>query len=201
MSFLDRLKTFRGSLAVLVLWCLVLVPFALSQTRPIQTPVAVRQVTFSYAAGAANITVISITAKDSTGNAIPNVPFEFWLSDSLSGQGITATSASTGIQVLGGTIINTALTTSTSLSSRIMVQLTSDNAGLARVQITDTGKTLFVPTVRLIGSSRVVTGTRLTTGNYGFIIWSQLISNLREILLPSRDAIFRGSPLMVGRGN
>lgn len=201
MRFLERFTNPRTAVATMLLLLFLTIPFGIfSQTKPVIMGPQVRTVTFAYTAGAANITVISITPKDTNGNPIPNVPLNFWLSDSLAGTSITATSASGGIQVIGGTTIDGFLTTSTTVSSRVTLFLTSDNAGLARVQITDTAKTLFVPTVRIMGNSRFITGTKLAASNYGLILFSEITANLKHIFFDSKDVIFSGAPVRIGKG-
>lgn len=115
--------------------------------------------TFSIAAGAANVTAVTITLKTAQGTAINNVfPFEVWLSDAATGAGETGTSAS-------GT---PALTTGTQyriLTAKKAWLGACNSSGVAVLTITDTAKTTFYVAVRLPNS--VVVSRILATGDYG----------------------------------
>lgn len=122
----------------------------------------VANVTFSPAAGGANVCEITYTLKDAAGETIASPrPLLFWLSDAATGAGLTATTASGAV-------------THKAASGQDMGVLTTKKAILAQplatgigiISITDTAKTAFYPCIQL-PNGKVVVGTQLITANYG----------------------------------
>lgn len=115
--------------------------------------------TFSIAAGASNVTAVTVTFKTAQGTAINNAfPFEVWLSDAATGAGETGTSAS-------GT---PALTTGTQyriLSAKKAWSGACNTSGVAVLTITDTAKTGFYVAVLL--PTGVVVSRQLVSADYG----------------------------------
>lgn len=186
------------------LWILAFVlPLSLlSQTVTLPTRPPIDAFSFSYATGATNQTKITVTALDRNRNAIPFVDFSFWLSDSASGNPVTATPGSfgNGIQILGsiGTIIQ--LTTNTAMLSAIAVyDVRASNVGTVQFGVTDSAKTGWFPVARPRGpSSSVAVGAKLVTANYGIIDMVDFVNHLTEILMDyinPRSRVFMGQPL------
>lgn len=119
--------------------------------------------TMTAAAGAANVTEVTVTPKDASGNTIaePQV-FDLWLSDDAAGEGLTGTTAS-------GTV------TAKSASGTVMGTLTAKKAlrvqtlanGSFVLEITDTAKTAFKVTAGIPDSGKAVVGITLETSDYG----------------------------------
>lgn len=117
--------------------------------------------TATAAAGAANITNVSITVKDHTGTAVAfPVMLDVWLSDATTGAGLTATSAS-GTVVAGASGVDIA-----TLTAKKALRVQTTVAGLYILQITDTAKTAFKVCVQM-PDGKVVVPITLATGNYG----------------------------------
>lgn len=117
--------------------------------------------TATVATDGANISLVTITVRDAMGRVVP-CEFGVRLSDSATGLGLTATSAS-------GTVTDkTAGTTGQILSILVakkawIVQTTA--AGTYQLQITDTAKTAFVVVVVIDGLIMPV--LTLAAANYG----------------------------------
>lgn len=117
--------------------------------------------TATAAAGAANITNVSITVKDHTGTAIAYpVMLNVWLSDATTGAGLTATTAS-GTVVAGASGVDIA-----TLTTKKALKVQTTVAGLYILQITDTAKTAFKVCVQM-PDGKVVVPITLAAGNYG----------------------------------
>ena len=114
---------------------------------------------FTIAAGAANVTTVSVSFRTAQGVAINNVfPFEIWLSDAATGAGETATSAS-------GTPAITTGTQYRILTAKKAWLAACNSSGVAVLTITDTAKTTFYVAVRL--PTGVVVSRILATADYG----------------------------------
>ena len=119
-------------------------------------------VTASAAAGAANITNVTITVKDLLGRALAKPKtLLVYLSDSATGVGLTATTAS-GTVVAGASGADLGDLTAKKAK---MVQTTA--AGVYILQITDTGKTAFKVCVDLLNGHGPLVPLTLAAGNYG----------------------------------
>lgn len=120
-------------------------------------------ITFAYAAGAANISEVTVTVKDAAGATIAGVfNFDIWLSDASSGAGLTGTSASGTVtaKASSGAIIGT-----DTAKKALRVQTLA--TGIFILQITDTSKTAFYPAAALPGTGATVVGAQMASGDYG----------------------------------
>lgn len=129
------------------------------------TPVAAAGVpataTFGYAAGAANVTEVTITVKDAAGNTVAAVHnFDLWLSDDADGQGLTGTTASGAVAAKAASGVDLQVYT-----AKKAQRVQSLKTGVYILAITDTAKTAFKPCVQIGG--RTVVGAALAAGNYG----------------------------------
>jgi len=118
--------------------------------------------TATVAAGAANISEVTITSRDGNGKPVGNVIMDLFLSDSAVGNGYSAATAS------GAVTVKTAGTTGNLLFTYLakfglVVQTTT--AGTFTLSITDTVKNLFKVCVRIDGQVYVV--ATLATASYG----------------------------------
>ena len=119
------------------------------------------QVTFSPAAGGANVCLVSITIKDGAGNALASpVILDVLLSDASTGSGLTGTTAS-GAVAAGGSG-----TDLLSMVSKKALRVQTTAAGLYILSITDTAKTGFYVVANIPGLLPAVSA-QLVTGNYG----------------------------------
>jgi hypothetical protein len=121
-----------------------------------------QQVTFAAAAGSANVCNVTIQVNDGRGAAIAR-PFELmvYLSDSSTGNGLTATTAS-------GTV--GAGSAGTDLQAKVAKKATdvlTDNTGKYVLSITDTVKTGFFVCAFAPGTGNLQVSAQLVTGNYG----------------------------------
>ena len=120
------------------------------------------RITASAAAGASNVTNVTITVKDMLGRTRSRVKnMNLYLSDSATGVGITATTAS-GTVVAGASGVDLGDLTAKKVK---LVQTTA--AGVYILQITDTAKTPFVVCVDLLNGHRPLIALTLAAGNYG----------------------------------
>lgn len=113
------------------------------------------------AAGAANITEVTITAKDGAGNTVAAVHnIDVWLSDDVAGEGLTGTTAS-------GTVTNKAASgiVLSTYTAKKALRVQSLKTGVFVLEITDTAKTAFKVCASIAG--RTVVLATLVTGNYG----------------------------------
>lgn len=122
---------------------------------------AAQSVTFSAAAGSANVCEVTITVKDGAGTAIA-APFhlDVFLSDAATGVGLTGTTAS-------GTVVakSASGTDLATLVSKKALRVQTLGTGIYILQITDTAKTGFYVCAAL--GSKVFVSSVLVTGNYG----------------------------------
>lgn len=120
--------------------------------------------TFAFAAGAANVTEVTITVVDRLGNTVAGV-FEMltWLSDAATGAGLTATTAS-------GTVTAKAASGADfgALTAKKALILQTLATGVAILEITDTAKTGFYVGSNLVGlgDARGIS-SQLVSGDYG----------------------------------
>lgn len=123
-------------------------------------------ITFSPAAGAANVCNVTITVKDNTdptGVALASSRAVLvWLSDATTGIGVTATTAS-------GTVTATTGTDMVDLTAKKVKIIQTNASGVIVLAITDTAKTLFKVCATPLGSPHGAyqVSTALITGNYG----------------------------------
>lgn len=119
-----------------------------------------RSHSLTAAAGTANVSNITIQIRDQIGVLVPGVrEVEFWLSDSVVGAGLTATTSS-------GTVVPTTGTVLTALTAKKHLLCQTDATGVLVIAITDTSKTGFYPVVRGSFDGAVV-GAQLVAGSYG----------------------------------
>jgi hypothetical protein len=120
-------------------------------------------ITFTPAAGGANVSEVTCRVRDAAGDAIAGVfHFDLWLSDAASGAGLTGTSAS-------GTVTNK------SASGYILSTITSKKAlrvqtlatGIFILEITDTAKTGFRVCAQVPSTGATAVSAALVAGNYG----------------------------------
>lgn len=121
-------------------------------------------VTFSYAAGGANVAEVTISVFDGNGEAVDDgvVPLDVYLSDDAKGAGLTATTTSGTVQPKSGE--GTELEEVT--AKKHLRVLTKKDAGTFVLEITDTGKTGFYPCA-VVGGGNLFTGDQLVTADYG----------------------------------
>jgi hypothetical protein len=119
--------------------------------------------TMAAASAAANVSEVTITAKDAAGATLAGVHnFDLWLSDAATGAGLTGTAAS-------GTV------TAKSASGEVVGTYTAKKAlrvqtlatGIFILEITDTGKTAYKVAAAAPGTGKTVVGITLETGDYG----------------------------------
>jgi hypothetical protein len=118
--------------------------------------------TLTPSAGAENICEVAIVGKKADGaTSLTNVaPVLVWLSDAVSGAGLTGTSTTGTVQAKSGSQDLAVLTAKKAL----LVQLSA--AGLYTLEITDSAKTLFKVCVQPLTGGPISTVT-LTAENYG----------------------------------
>ena len=118
------------------------------------------QATFAIAAGASNVTNVTITLKDAEGVALTNAAIvDLWLSDAATGLGITTTAASGTPAPTTGTILGIETT-------KKAWRVVSSAAGAIVLEITDTAKTTFYVAVGMNGANISVSRI-LATADYG----------------------------------
>ncbi len=120
-------------------------------------------VTFAYAAGAANIAEVTITVVDAAGVAIAT-PFslDVWLSDAASGLALTGTAASGTVQAKSASGEDRSVLTA---KKNLLVQTLA--SGIYILEITDTAKTAFYPAAIVPGTGATAVGAVMATGDYG----------------------------------
>jgi hypothetical protein len=124
-----------------------------------ELPVDLAVVVTNAPAGVANHSAVTFQVQDGLGNNIAYPVFiDVWLSDAVTGAGLTATTASGGFTVTTGALVATY-----TASKAIRVQ--TDVTGKVVLNILDTAKTLFVPCA---GNAFDVpqVGAALTAGSY-----------------------------------
>jgi hypothetical protein len=119
------------------------------------------KITFAYAAGAANHCVVTLRVQDFQGNNLQQVfDLDFYLSDSSTGVGVSATAPSGGYSITTGTSLNIKVT-------GLAGEALTDGTGKLVVNITDTAKTLYFPAAEAPGTGVTWVGPQLQTSNYG----------------------------------
>lgn len=109
-----------------------------------------------------NIANVNFQLQDIYGNPILGVfNFHLMLSDSATGAGLTATTASGGIAAVStfGNILD-------ALVASKMVIAQTNASGLFELAITDTAKTGFYPCAQLLAGFAVQVGAQLTSASY-----------------------------------
>jgi hypothetical protein len=122
----------------------------------------VADVTLAAAAGGTNVCEVTITMRDNQGNAVVGVyNFDLWLSDNITGEGLTATTASGSVDAKtnSGTVIGTYVAKK-ALRAQTLI------TGVFVLSITDSAKTPFKVCVQIPGVSRQRI-LILTGANYG----------------------------------
>lgn len=125
-----------------------------------------RNITFTPAAGAANVCEVKLQVVDAYGKAVAEgLVFNLWLSDAATGLGVTATDASGTVQAKSDAGHDLGIHTA---KKSLVVQTLAD--GSYTLEITDTAKTAFYVAAQIPGgpnAGRTVVSTVLATANYG----------------------------------
>lgn len=122
------------------------------------TPLTVEM---AAAAGAANVTEVTVTVKDAAGNTVADVHnLDLWLSDAASGEELTGTTASGAVaaKAASGTDL-------VAYVAKKALRIQTLATGVYILSITDTAKTAFKVAASINGKTTV--GLTLATGNYG----------------------------------
>ena len=123
----------------------------------------VAQVTFTPAAGAANVCDVVIQAKDANGtNVARPVLLIVWLSDAATGLGLTATAASGTVQAKSASGADFGVLTA---KKALVVQTLA--TGAYTLEITDTSKTGYYIGATMLGATGQTISAHLVTANYG----------------------------------
>lgn len=120
-------------------------------------------VTMTAAAGAANVTEVTITVKDAAGSTLAGVfNLDVWLSDSTTGAGLTGTAASGTVtaKAASGAVIGT-------YEAKKALRVQTLATGIFILEITDTSKTAFKVCAAVPSTGKTVVGITLATGDYG----------------------------------
>jgi hypothetical protein len=119
-------------------------------------------VTGVVAAGAANVSEITLTARNANGAPVPGAIFDVFLSDSAAGIGYTVTTASGAVTVkTAGTLGNLLFT----YLAKFGLLVQANASGVFTLSITDTAKTAFKVCAKIDGMTLVV--NTLATASYG----------------------------------
>jgi hypothetical protein len=119
------------------------------------------KVLITNAPGAANHSVVTFRVQDLQGNNLQQAfDLDFWLSDSATGQGVSATPPSGGFTITAGTSLQLKVT-------GLAGEALSDTTGKLVVNITDTAKTNYFPVCVAPGTGITWIGAQLTAGSYG----------------------------------
>jgi hypothetical protein len=111
------------------------------------------------AAGAADVTTVTITARNPNGSPIGGAIFDVFLSDSATGDGLTATSAS-------GTVVNNGAGQDLeTVTAKKHLRVQAGSAGTYVLEITDTANTAFY--VFVVIGGRPVRVATLAAASYG----------------------------------
>ena len=115
--------------------------------------------TATVAAGAANVSLVTIKARNPNGLPVPGAIFDVYLSDSAVGDGLTATSAS-------GTVVNNGAGQDLeTVTAKKHLRVQAGDAGTYVLEITDTAKTAFH--VFVVIGGRPIRVATLATASYG----------------------------------
>lgn len=172
---------------------------ALSQTVIPRPGPAIVGFTFVYSTGATNSVNIDVTALSSTRQAIPYARFDFWLSNNPTGGTLTATAAAgaatAALTIAGSSGFVLGLTTA-GIGTTQTMQLIGDFDGTTRINVLDSGKTLWFPVAYAPDTRVRAVGTKLTAANYA-MIWTERFNpfeQLAAVFLP-------GKRTLLDRGN
>jgi hypothetical protein len=117
------------------------------------------QATAVVAAGAANVSLVTITARNPNGSPVPGAMFDVYLSDSTAGDNLTGTTAS-------GTVVNNGAGQDLeTVTAKKHLRVQAGSAGTYVLEITDTAKTAFK--VFVVVGGRPVRVATLVTASYG----------------------------------
>lgn len=117
----------------------------------------------SASPGGANVSEVTITAKDEAGRTVAEpVVFDLWLSDNADGGWLTATAASGTVQAKAseGQVF-------TEMAAKKALRVQTLNTGSFTLEITDTAKTAFVVCAQAPGTGRTIPGLTLSASDYG----------------------------------
>lgn len=118
---------------------------------------------FSVAAGASNVSEVTITVKDGAGATVAGVyNLDVWLSDAAAGAGLTGTTASGAVAAKAASGVDLLAYTA---KKAIRVQTLA--TGVYILSITDTAKTGFYICGQAPGTGRAVVSAQLVAGSYG----------------------------------
>ncbi|MCK5617725.1 hypothetical protein KAR91_88490 [Candidatus Pacearchaeota archaeon] len=118
---------------------------------------------FAFTAGAANVAEVAISVLDGTAALLAGArPFKAWLSDSATGVGLTATSASGTVQAKSASGADLGV-----LTAKKALEVQPLATGIYTLEITDTAKTAFYVAVQCPYSGHVVVSRVMVTGDYG----------------------------------
>lgn len=127
----------------------------------VRKPIA-NKVTFSIAAGAANVCNVTGTVTDVSGNAVAETQVLLvWLSDAATGIGLTGTSASgTVTTATNGTDMG-------AITAKKALFVLTNASGVFTIEITDIAKTTFYVGASVPGSGQTNVSRILATADYG----------------------------------
>lgn len=120
-------------------------------------------VTFTPTAGATNVTTVDIQLKDAEGADLAQIlNTEIWLTDSATGEGLTATTASGAVAAAasGGTVL-------TALTAKKHLSVLTKSDGSFNLSITDSAKTAFRIAVKNPLTGEIYVSSALATADYG----------------------------------
>jgi len=119
--------------------------------------------TFAPAAGAANVSEITITATDAAGATVASVQnYDLWLSDSATCAGLTGTTATGAVAAKAASGVDLVVYTAKK-AQRVQTLAT----GVYVLSITDTAKTGFFVCAAIPSSGKAVSSAQLVAGNFG----------------------------------
>lgn len=118
---------------------------------------------YSIAAGGANVCEVTITLQDGHGTVVAEAtPLTVWLSDTATGTGLTATSASGTVQTKSASGADFAVLTA---KKALVAQPLA--TGVYILEITDSAKTGFYVAAQLPFGGVPAVSRQLVTGDYG----------------------------------
>jgi predicted RecA/RadA family phage recombinase len=120
------------------------------------------QLSFTPAASSSNICLVTVQVKNAAGVAVAGVfNFDLWLSDAITGAGLTGTTAS------GNVVAGAAGVDLSTYTSKKALRIQTDATGKYILSITDTSKTAFYVCGSTPGSGVTGISAALLTANYG----------------------------------
>lgn len=118
---------------------------------------------FSAAAGAANVSEVTVTVKDGAGGTVAAVHnFDLWLSDASTCAGLTGTTTSGAVAAKAASGVD--LSTYTAKKA---IRIQTLATGVYILSITDTAKTGFYVCGLAPATGKAVASSQLVTGSYG----------------------------------